>query len=169
MRACLFTILRQIAAWPWKLLCWLTLHGWLFICWHLMYDIFVRATVECNHGPFHGRAPSDCLQVLGGDHPSENIDCWTVSACVCIRRAALERNCKCLCVCLRVCRACLSPCTDGEIGKESYPEGKGHSPCKGKKGNSISRNTLLPNAFTLPSLCFPCLLKAGTYTYVKSS
>ena len=50
-------ILRQIAAWPWKLLCWLTLRGWLFICWHLMYDIFVRATVECNHGPFHCRAP----------------------------------------------------------------------------------------------------------------
>lgn len=60
-------------------------------------------------GPFiAGAPPSDCLLVLEGGHPSENIDCWTVSACVCIRRAALERNCKCLCVvcvvavCLRV-------------------------------------------------------------------
>lgn len=53
----LFKILRQIVAWPWKPLRWLTLRGWLFICWHLMYDIFVRATVECNHGPFHCRVP----------------------------------------------------------------------------------------------------------------
>lgn len=55
-----------------------------------MYDIFARATVECNYGPFHCWAPSDCLLVLGGGHPSENIDCSMVSACVCIRKVALR-------------------------------------------------------------------------------
>lgn len=78
-----------------------------------------------------------------------------MSACVCIRSVALERNCKCLCVCLRVCCACLSPCTNGEIGGKSHPEGKGHSSCKREKGNSNFLNTLLPNAPALPSLCFP--------------
>lgn len=73
--------------------------------------------------------PSDCLQVLEGGHPLENIDCCTVCACVCIRRAALERNCKCLCVCVHACCACLSPCTNGEIGGESHPEDKGHLSC----------------------------------------
>lgn len=132
-----------------------------------MYDIFVRATVECNHGPFHCSGPSDCLLVLEGGHPSENIDCWTVSACVCIRRAALERNCKCLCVCLRACCACLSAWTNGEIGGESHSEVRGHSPCKREKGNSIFLYTLLSNAPALPSLCFSLLLKG--YTYMRSS
>lgn len=120
-------------------------------------------------GPFIAGPPSDCLQVLEGDHPSENIDCWTARACVCIRRAALERNCKCLCVYLSVCCACLSLCTDGEIGEERHPEGKGYSPCTREKGNSIFLNTLLPNAPAFPSLCFPLLLIACTYTYVWSS
>lgn len=39
--------------------------------------------------------PSDCLLLLKGGHPSENIDCWTVSPCVCIRKVALVRNCIC--------------------------------------------------------------------------
>lgn len=39
--------------------------------------------------------PSDCLLLLKGGHPSENIDCWTLSPCVCIRKVALARNCIC--------------------------------------------------------------------------
>lgn len=80
-----------------------------------------------------------------------------MSACVCIRRVALERNCRCLCVYLCVCCACPSLCTNGEIGGESHPEGKGHSPCKGEKGNSIFLD--ITSKYTRSSLClFPSLL-----------
>lgn len=88
---------------------------------------------------------------------------------VCIRRVASERNCKHLCVSLCVCCACLSPCTNGEIGGESHPEAKGHLSCKREKGNSIFLDALLPNAPTRPSPCCPWLLVACTYIYMSSS
>lgn len=53
------------------------------------------------HGP-----PSDCLLLLKGGHPSENIDHWTVSPCICIRKVALARNCIC----------CLLLSRNGETG-----------------------------------------------------
>lgn len=140
----LFLILKQTAARPWKLLRWLTLCGWLFICWHLMYDSFVRATVERNYGPFHCDEsprprpplplplhPSRCSLVLQGGHPSENIDCWTVSICVCIRKVELRREIANAFFCARLCVHSGSLCTNGEIGGESTPEGRGS--CKEKR------------------------------------
>lgn len=53
----LYNTEKKTAAWPWKLLSWLTPRWWPFICWHLIYDIFVRATVECNYGLFHCMGP----------------------------------------------------------------------------------------------------------------
>lgn len=99
--------------------------------------------------------PSECLLVLGRGHPSENIDCWTVSACVCIRKVASERNCKCLCMCFCVC--CLSLCTNGGTGEESHPEGKGL--VKRRKKVPFSSETLLP------LLCFLWLLIHYTHTH----
>lgn len=69
-----------------------------------MYDSVARAALERNYGPFHCRRapsrrshPSDCSPVLQGGHPSENIDCWTQSICVC------ACVCVCMCECVRVC------------------------------------------------------------------
>lgn len=53
----LFMTLRKIAAPPWELLSRLTPRARRFICCRLMYDIFVRATVECNHGPCSSQGP----------------------------------------------------------------------------------------------------------------
>lgn len=49
--------------------------------------------------------PLDCLLVLEGGHPSENIDCWTVSACVCIRTGCFREKLQ-MSLCVRV--LCLS-------------------------------------------------------------
>lgn len=61
-------------------------------------------------GPFIAGARSDCLLVLQGGHPSENIDRWTVSGCVCVREcvcmsrpALIEKLQMPLCVCIYVC------------------------------------------------------------------
>lgn len=77
-------------------------------------------------GPFIAGARSDCLLVLQGGHPSENIDRWTVSGCVCVREcvcmsrpALIEKLQMPLCVYICLCVCVVPVCLFGRKGNET--------------------------------------------------